>query len=190
MQNAYYSCTFLARVNILFYNICIFFSLTFYSGAVPKECDGECPCPVIRTNEAAIFTGLITPTEQYPSATEAPFCSCPGNVYSPVCGVDGQVYDNPCLLACEWVVLFCSGVFWGVVFFGIFVCFFMYINSWSFVYLLINVYIIIFNSFKLLNLVKIHCFFKYIYEDDALWNNRIEQSTRVLYRKNFLGRYR
>lgn len=102
MQNAYFTCTFLARVNILFYTICIiFFSLTFYSGAVPKECDGECPCPVIRTNEAAIFTGLITPTEQYPSATEAPFCSCPGNVYSPVCGVDGQVYDNPCLLACE-----------------------------------------------------------------------------------------
>lgn len=76
-------------------------SLTFFSGSVLKECDGECPCPVIPTSEAAMFTGLITPTEQYPSATEAPFCSCPGNVYSPVCGVDGQVYDNPCLLACE-----------------------------------------------------------------------------------------
>lgn len=122
----------------------------------------------------------------------------PRRHFAPVqgmCIVQSAEWMDRCMIIHVYLLaseLFCFvlGVFWGVVFFGIFVCFFMYINSWSFVYLLINVYIIIFNSFKLLNLVKIHCFFKYIYEDDALWNNRIEQSTRVLYRKNFLGRYR
>lgn len=102
---------------LVYVPVCGVNGMTYYSdcerdcrGSVLKECDGECPCPVIPTSEAAMFTGLITPTEQYPSATEAPFCSCPGNVYSPVCGVDGQVYDNPCLLACEGVVQACEGV--------------------------------------------------------------------------------
>lgn len=191
MQNAYFTCTFLARVNILFYTICIiFFHSHFIAGLYPKN--------VTANARAQLFEQMKPPYLQDLSHRQNNIHPPPRRHFALVqemCIVQSAEWMGRCmiihvyLLASELFCLF-RVVFGRLVFFRNFCLFFMYISSWSFVYLLINVYIIIFNSFKLLKIVKIHCFFKYIYEDDALWNNRIEQSARVHYRKNFLGRYR